>query len=300
MNKTCTRTFAAAILLTCGTSLFADTQDAGFVEDTGAALRIEAGDELRVVSQEVPSAVCHLHNGVAPELAADLLIEGVEKFDRLLSALMVGDADFGIIGGEEKPRTIRLLDDLQVDWKTMRAAALSVHDNPNDETSVSLVYGMASDMLEKTYVVLSELEAEYSNPVELLYSDAMLLEVSGRQAMLTQRISYLACRKWSSSADNEYIDLLRTATEQYRFAMQAMQNGAPELGVNPPPTPEIDAALHAVGDDTELVLGKIDTLFETGALSAERAADLYAIMADKMHKMEKIAHLYAEYSKRVY
>ncbi|MEL6838642.1 MAG: type IV pili methyl-accepting chemotaxis transducer N-terminal domain-containing protein [Pseudomonadota bacterium] len=275
-------------------------QEVGFVEDTGAAIRIEAGDELRVVSQEVPSAVCHLHNGVAQELSAELVIEGIEKFDRMFNALMNGDPDFGIIGGEERARTLRLMEELSGLWIPVRDAAYAVHNNPADTAAVSVVYTSASDLLDKTSVLLSELEAEYSNPVELLYEDAMLLEVSGRQAMLSQRISYLACRKWSGSADDEYIGLLRTAASQYDFAMQALQNGAPELGIKPPPTEEIALALQTVADDSALIREKMSSLFDDGTLTPDRAADLYTILADKMHKLEKIAHLYAEYSKRVY
>lgn len=244
-----------------------DMLDANFVEDTGAALRIEAADEMRVVSQEVPAAVCHLHNGVAPELSAELLVEGVTKFDRVLNALLNGDAEFGIIGGEERSRTIRYLEDLQVSWIDLRTSALIVYDDPADTAAVAAVYEMASMMLEKTSVVLSEIEAEYTNPVELLYADVLLLEVSGRQAMLTQRLSYLACRKWSGSADDAYIELLKTASGQYGFAMQAMLNGAPELGINPPPTEEIATALQSVAADSDLIQEKLGSLYETGCWS---------------------------------
>ena len=274
--------------------------EVGFVEDTGAAIRIEAGDELRVVSQEVPAAVCHLHNGVASELSAELIIEGVEKFDRMMNALLNGDTELGIIGGEERGRTIRLLVELQTSWDELREAALAVHEDPTNTDAVALVYTMATPMLEETSRMLSDLEAQYANPVELLYADAMLLEVAGRQAMLTQRLSYLACRKWSGSSDANYIEMLKTAAAQYDFAMNAMMNGAPDLGISPPPGQEIADALQAVSADSGLIKQKISSLIGTGVLDADRAEALYVILADKMHKMEKIAHLYALNSRRVY
>ncbi|MDX8354699.1 type IV pili methyl-accepting chemotaxis transducer N-terminal domain-containing protein [Cognatiyoonia sp. IB215182] len=307
-NKTALRTIVAtaflaapgAVLAEGATSLLARFQQIGFVEDTGAAIRIEAGDALRTISQEVPAAVCHLHNGVAPEMSAKLLREGLDNFDVMADALLNGNPDFGIIGGEQRAKTRRLIEEVKVSWAPLKEAGEQVLANPADESAVEVLYSTASDMLDQTYYLLSELEGEYANPVELLYSDALLLEVAGRQSMLSQRISFLGCLVWSGAADETYIDLLNTAAGQFKFGMAAMQNGAPELGIQPPPTPEIAAKLEYMSSDFDVISGHLVTIMETGALAPDNAETLYEILADKMYTMNDVAHLYAIYSKRVY
>lgn len=271
-----------------------------FVEDTGAANRIEAGDILRTVSQEIPSAVCHLHNGVSTDTSIALLNEGVAKFDLMMDALMNGNSALGIIGGEERRKTRVLMEEIQTIWEPFRASAISVRENPADNQSLGVIYDHATKLLELTSLLLSELEGEYANPVELLQSDVMLLEVAGRQSMMTQRMSYLACRVWSGSADDAYIADLGTTAQQFNFAMTAMRNGMPEVGINPPPTEEIASLLEVAASDWDVVTGHLDAISATGNPGEAVTSELYEMLADKMHKMEEIAHLYAEFSKRVY
>lgn len=282
------------------TSLPRQLQQIGFVDDTGAAIRIEAGDALRTVSQEVPAAVCHLHNDVAPELSAKLLREGLDNFDLMVNALLNGDPNFGITGGEERPKMRRLIEDVKASWEPLRIAGEQILANPSNEAAVEVFYANASDMLDQTYYLLSELEGQYTNPVELLYSDAMLLEVSGRQSMLSQRLSYLSCLVWSGAADETYVDLLNTAAGRFKFAMGALQNGAPELGIQPPPTEEIADKLDYMSEDFDVLSEHLVTVMNTGTLQQEAAAALYTILADKMYTMNEVAHLYATYAKRIY
>ncbi|MEJ6403235.1 type IV pili methyl-accepting chemotaxis transducer N-terminal domain-containing protein [Yoonia sp. 2307UL14-13] len=273
---------------------------AQFVEDTGAANRIEAGDILRTVSQEVAAAVCHFHNGVAPDLSEKLLNEGIGKFDVMLDALLNGNENLGIVGGEERRKTIALLEQVGASWQPTRDAALGVIAEPTDTSAVNVVYGSATTLLDQTYLLLSELEGEYANPVELLQADVMLLEVSGRQSMLTQRLSYLACRAWSGTADANYKETLATTLSQFDFAMGALRNGMPEMGIMPPPTDEIADLLERAAADWTVIEGHIATMNDADIADTETADALYRMLADKMYTMEEVAHQYALYSKRVY
>lgn len=271
-----------------------------FVTDTGASNRIEAGDVLRTVSQEIPSAVCHLHNGVAPETSVKLMNQGIAKFDLMLDALINGNEAIGIVGGEERRKTMVLLEELETLWQPVRAASLAVQNDPTDVAALNVVYDNASLMLDKTYYLLSELEGQYANPVELMQSDVMLLEVSGRQAMMSQRISYLACRKWSGAVDADYVEALKTSMQQFGFGMNALRNGMPEVGINPPPTEAISLLLDQAAADWDVVSRHVETISQTGAIDDAGATELYELLADKMYKMEEVAHLYAEYAKRIY
>lgn len=271
-----------------------------FVEDTGSANRVVAGDVLRTVSQEIPSAVCHLHNNVASGTSAELLMEGVGKFDLMLDALINGNEDLSIIGGEERRKTKTMLEDLQSAWGPFREAALKVHNDPSDKVALTIVYDNASAMLDQTYALLTEIEAQYANPVEFMQSDVMLLEVAGRQAMMTQRMSYLACRQWSGAATDNYVEELRTTADRFDFAMNAMRNGMPEVGIKPPPTDEIASLLDEAASDWSIITGHLDVISTSDDPGDDVTTDLYELLAVKMHKMEEVAQLYTEFAKRDY
>ena len=222
---------------------------ASFVDDTGAANRIIAGDLLRTLSQEIPAAVCHLHNDIDVEEATALLASSVARFDATILALLNGNESMGIIGGETRRKTIAELENLIVDWAPIHDAALAVITDPTDATAAAIVYGSTDTMFEKTYHLLSNLEGEYAIPTEVLQADIMLLEVSGRMAAMTQRMAYEACRIWSGETSDELVSDLEMTVQVFEASMNALRGGLPELGIQPAPTPEISAGLDDVASD---------------------------------------------------
>jgi hypothetical protein len=271
-----------------------------FVEDTGSANRIIAGDFLRTLSQEIPAAVCHIHNGIDVAEATELLTGSIAHFDAVTQALLNGNDAMGIVGGETRRRTVGELEALSDAWKPVHDAALNVLADAADADATAIVYGSADYMLEKTYHLLSELEGEYANPVELLHSDMMLLEVSGRMAAMTQRMAYEACRVWSHEGSDELIADLGKTIGIYEASMNALSNGMPELGIMPPPTPEIAASLEVVADGWTTIRGYLDTVVSGEEVSVAIREDLYHQLAVKLHKVEEIEVLYQTFSKRVY
>ncbi len=271
-----------------------------FVEDTGAANRIIAGDLLRTLSQEIPAAVCHLHNSVDVAEATELLSVSIAKFDAVTQALLHGNEAMGIIGGEQRRKTIVELEALIATWEPKRDAAMAILADPSDAAAAQIIYDSADPMLDKTYHLLSELEGEYSNPVELLQSDLMLLEVSGRMAAMTQRMAYEACRVWSDDGSPDVIAKLDESVSIFEASMSALSNGMPSLGVAAPPTPEIASNLESVAADWNILSGYIDQIRTEADVSMEVREDLYHRLAVKLHKVEELEELYQNYSKRVY
>lgn len=271
-----------------------------FVEDTGAANRIIAGDLLRTLSQEIPAAVCHLHNNVDVAEATELLTKSVTSFDTVTLALLNGDEAMGIVGGETRRKTIVELEALIATWEPKRDAALAVLADPTNAAAAEVVYASADEMLDKTYHLLSELEGEYANPVELLQSDMMLLEVSGRMAAMTQRMAYEACRVWSGDGSADVQAKLDESVSIFEASMGALSNGMPSLGIAAPPTPEIASILEDVSEDWGILSGYLDQVRSDTDVSLEVREDLYHRLAVKLHKVEELEELYQNYSKRVY
>lgn len=270
-----------------------------FLEDTGTANRIVAGDLLRTLSQEIPAAACHLHNGVAIEEATDLLTTSIAKFDSVTLALLNGNEAIGIIGGETRRKTIVELEMLIAEWQTVRDAATTLLANPTDTDAAEIVYDSSKAMYEKTYHLSTELEAEYANPAEILQSDVMLLEISGRMASMTQRMAYEACRIWSGGTTDYFVKDLTETMDVFFASKVALRSGLPALGIQPAPTPEIAAGLDDITADWKVLSGYLNQVIAGEDVSVELREDLYHELAVKLYKVEAVEVLYQNYTKRV-
>ncbi|MCK0095797.1 type IV pili methyl-accepting chemotaxis transducer N-terminal domain-containing protein [Yoonia sp. F2084L] len=275
-------------------------QQLEIITDSGSSNRIVAAALLRTLSQEIPAAACHLHNGVNVEEAKAELSYSVAKFDAVALALLNGNEAMGIIGGETRFRTVAELEALMAEWVPIHDAAIAVLEDPTNRQPVDVIYDATDIMLEKTYHLLSEIEAEYSNPVELLQSDVLLIEVSGRMAAMTQRMAYEACRAWSGEGSEELIAELKKTIGIYEASMDALINGLPSLGVQPAPTAEIAESLTAADEDWSIIRGLLDRVIAADDLSVEERTDLYHRLVVKVHKVEEIEEMYQDYSKRIY
>ena len=272
---------------------------ASFVEDTGSAERIEAGDLLRVYSQQVAAAACFYYNDVDRDLSVSLLNEARSGFDVHMAALRNGDENLGIIGGEERRKTLVKIDDVQAVWEDMAQAVDALLVASDDTAAVEVIKNLNMVLFEKTDTLLAELEGQYSNPVEIVQADVLTLEIVGRQAMMTQKIAKNVCKVWSGRDTPEVREQLTSALGIYELSLSALINGMPEVGLRPAPTEEIAAGLSDVLSDWTEVRPTVDTIL-AGSTSQEDLAYLFQHMAEEMHKLEEITHQYVVHSKHDY
>ena len=272
----------------------------GFVEDLGAADRIEAGERIRTLTQKLGSAACHLHAEVDVEVSEKILNAGVAEFDKLIDALEFGDESLHIIGGEEKPRMLRHIASLRKEWAVVRPAYKLIKADHQDREALEVIFDETNKMLKAASILVAELEGEYTNPTELLQSDMLLIEVSGQQAMATQRLSFEACRIWSGHGNEKDREELKQYTAQFEFAVKALLTGQPQLGLMPAPNAAIADKLTKAVSDWDDIRWKLENLAENSSISTEEATKLCRILFKKMAVMEKVSHMYVEHSRRVY
>lgn len=292
-----------AMTLTTGVALTpamgAGIYDAGFVADTGAADRIEAGERLRTLTQALGSAACHLQAGVDTDASARILTEGQAEFERLMTALEQGDTDLHILEAETHPRVLRLLAALRDEWNVVRPAYDQIKST-SDDAALATVFTETNKMLTVADKLVAELEGQYTNPTELLQSDMLLIEVAGKQAMASQRLSFEACRVWSGHGTDKDRDELRQYSAQFEFAVKALLDGAPQLGIAPAPNAMIQKSLSQAISNWDEVRWKLENLSAESEISTDEATKLCRVLYGKMAKMQKIAHMYVEHSRRIY
>lgn len=265
----------------------------------GAAERLAAADRLRTLSQEIPSAACHLHGGIDVEGSRKLLDEAHHQFGTLLNALEFGDESVGIIGaetGRKQLADLKLLNDL---WVGIDQAIMVLFDDPHATESLAHIKAQNMELYDKSDLLLTLMIEEYGNPTEMIMADAIMLDIAGRLAMLTQRIAKEACEIWSGNRSEERLAALTTSRQQFEVGVTALHDGMPQLGIVPAPTPEIRVALEEVIVDWAIVSDHLEAVIEDVATD-EMKTDLYTRLNKKMYKMEDTIGLYVVHSRHQY
>ncbi|MEM7710891.1 MAG: type IV pili methyl-accepting chemotaxis transducer N-terminal domain-containing protein [Pseudomonadota bacterium] len=270
-----------------------------FVEDPGAAERLEAADRLRTLSHEVGAAACHLAGGVTPDVSRRLMIEAKLDFIRIIAALRHGDEGLRIRGVETDQGILADLAVLDAEWAITEEAVRSLMEDPSDGPALSTIKAESERLYETSNHLFSELNEEYTRPFDLLMVDALQLDIVGRQAMLTQKMSKEACEIWTGNRAEDRLTALIDSKGTFELGLRALIDGMPQLSLPPAPTPEIRDGLELVLADWEIVQGHMALVREDAIGEAEKA-DLFARLNDKMYKLESLVHMYTLFSKHDY
>lgn len=273
---------------------------AQLVDDIGASERVEAAALLRVLTQEVSSAACHMTKGVDTEQSRKLLIESKTNFTVFLDALQHGNPSLNIIGTEERRKTVMMIEDIRTKWAPLHNAAVRLLDDQSDLDALALIKANNEEVLAATYDLTSEIAGQYSNPAELLQADVMLLDFAGRQALLTQKMAKIACEIWAGNRGDDRKELLNKTMQTYDLTLTALHDGMPAVGLLPAPTPEIDAALLHARESWTVIKGELQDLMASDVVSDESKILLYTHLNEAMYEMEEIEHMYVTYSKHKY
>ena len=274
--------------------------DVSFAEDTGEVARIESAEYLRTYTQEVASAACFLYNDIDTGLSSELLRESRVGFEKRLNALIHGNEELGIIGGEQRRKTALKLTKIGEEWAPIADAIDALLADPGNSQAVDVIKAKNMDLFEMTDIIVSDIEAQYANPAIIVQADVLLLEIVGRQAMMTQKIAKDACKVFTGDQSQEVKDLLQGSVQIYEASLDALLNGMPSLGIQPAPTPEIAEQLTAIQSDWATVRPIVDTLVQGGSVDRETQVYLFKHMVEEMVRLEELSHAYVQHSKYIY
>ena len=239
---------ATALVAFAGTAVADETKPirAAFVEDIGAQERINFSGKLRMLSQRIPSAACHLAKGIDTEGASQLLKGATAEFEKILTGLEFGDADLKIVGEESKRKTLSQIHDLRSKWEPMKAAAEAMIAGESSKANLDLILSENMVVLGSAKVLVSDLVAQYSDPASMLQSQSMVIDISGRQRMLTQKMSKESCMIAAGFGTGETVGQLQGTMAMFETSLVALMHGMPDAGIMPPPNGEISSGLNTV------------------------------------------------------
>lgn len=294
----------AAIALMLGTSAIAENHlspdqlvQVNFVEDAGGSQRIDNAGKLRMLSQRIPAAACNLNAGIAPEQSKALLDGAIAEFDKILAALTFGDETLGIYGAEDRRRTTRVIEELQKKFAPMHAALDDSVEGVPQDAAIQVIADHNMEVLEMAKLLVVEVSGEYANPVALLQSDVIAIDIAGRQRMLTQKASKEICFILSGVNASASQEVLGSTVNTFEVSLNALRNGMPEVGMQPAPNDEIAQGLDQVKEDWNMIKGHVDAVMAGDTLSPEDRAAVFIGLNKTMADMNSVVGLYSDASK---
>ncbi len=268
---------------------------AAFDNEESANERIDLSGKLRMLSQRIPAAACHMAAGIEPESSIKILNASVAEFEKILAALEFGDADLNIGSAEERRLTIAKIHEAREIWMPFKAAAVAVAEGENSDGNLDVVLSQNLNLLSTAQSLVSEMIEQYSNSPSTTQAYLFLVDIAGRQRMLTQKMSKESCML--VSGDDAAAKDLQGTIQMFEVSLEALRFGMPELGIRKPPTPAIYEGLGDVLSEWKTVKPSLETVLSDPTLNEVAAAEKFNALNATMATMNAVVELYVEASK---
>ena len=269
------------------------------VESDGAD-RIRIAGQLRTLTQQVAAASCALTSGIAEDEAHDVLETATQQFDRYIVALKDGDEELHILHPETRRMTIEDIDHVKEEWDTIHGAIESILIDGHDVESAHIIDDHNLKLLELTSILASDISAQYAHPFEISAADAMMIEIAGRQRMLTQKMAKDACEVWTGyHAEEARIDLAETM-QIFETSLRALRYGMPEAGLQPAPNATIEADLDHLLERWEVIKANEQILVDGGELNTEQKTEIFHDLEVELAELDHLLVDYKEYAERAH
>lgn len=268
-----------------------------FLEDIGASQRIDFSGKLRMLSQRVVAAGCNYAADIDPANSGPILEAATTEFEVIVDALEFGDPGLGIIGQEERRKTLVGLSKLRELWAPAAVSAELIGAGAGTPEVVATFADQSAPLLNMAKLMVSEISAQYSDPTALLQADALIIDIAGRQRMLAQRMSKNVCLIASGLNVEVATAELTGAAQMFDTSLFALRNGMAEAGIKPPPNDEIAAGLDVVIADWTALQRIVNMVLAGEPLDAEQRSIMFNGSNVMTGHMNTVVGMYSEASK---
>ena len=263
-------------------------------DQENAQERINFSGKLRMLSQRIPSAACHLSRGIDTDGSKALLVGAAAEFEKILTALEFGDTDLNIQNAETRRMTLAKIHELHEKWTPLKNAADAVAGGTATDAEFSYILTENMPVLAAAQLVVEELVQQYSNPNAVTRASLMLVDISGRQRMLTQKVSKETCILGGDNQTPETLSDIEGTIRIFEASLEALRFGMPAVGVGPPPNPEISAGLEGVLADWQSVRPLLSDILAGDALSDAANVQKFQGLNTTMANMNTVVGMYGQ------
>ena len=277
------------------TSFLAIVPAAVSAQDVGASERVNFSGKLRMLSQRVAAAACNYGAGVESDGSLAVLVGAQKEFIQITNGLEFGDAELNMNGEETRRKTIRAIHNLHEEWNAMSDAIDNIVNAADVDANVKYINEHNMAVLSHAKVLVSEISGQYSNPFEMQQANALLVDYSGRQRMLTQKMSKESCQVWSGNADAS--EALKGTMQMFEVTLVALRSGNANAGIRPAPNANIGAGLTDIWEDWVALKPTLEKAVANEIVDPAQRADVFAKLNVMLRDMNAVVGLYTIFGK---
>jgi len=266
-------------------------------KDIGASERVDLSGRLQMLSQRIAASTCSLEAGVEPSISKGIMAGSADEMDRIMKALRNGNPLMKVIGVEKDPRVINSINTVDENWTPVRQVIDDLHRSGETQEALATIQEWNVPYFDYASLLVSEISAQYSNPADLLQRDAILVDLAGRQRMRTQMMLKQACETWMGRAAPD--ELIKTIGV-FERTLDALLNGASDVGIAKAPTPALAKALNEVKDDWGQIKPVMASITQGAELSKDGRTMLYLNLNEMLIKSNGIVAGYTKHAKHAY
>jgi len=268
-----------------------------FVQDNGASERINFSGKLRMLSQKIVATSCYAQAGIAPEMSRASLSATTTEFAQILNALEFGNPDLGILGAEDRRRTLAGINKIKELWTPIAVLAAKVEVGTGTLDDVSAIAAQSAPLLDIAERLVVQISGQYTGQTTVLQTDVFTIDIAGRQRMLAQRISKNICLISAGIDAQSSQAELASAAQDFENALFALRDGMPAAGIVPPPTQAITDGLALVVENWSLASPIVADAFAGFTLDAEKLGIAFQTGNLMTGDMNTVVGLYSDASK---
>ena len=268
--------------------------------DSDGADRINYSGKLRMLTQRVAASSCALSSDISPEENHDILEAATKEFDKIINGLRNGDEDLHILGPETSRTMLHDLDELEAEWALVHKAIDEILIDGHNIEAAHFIDDHNLKLLDLAIVLAADVNAKYADPFELSQADAMMIDIAGRQRMLTQKMAKDACEVWTGYHAQEAKDDLRKTTVIFENSMKALRYGMPEAGIQAAPTPQIEKDLDIILARWDEIRDDLYTLMEGGEIDDAAKVALLKNLNAELVEINHLVYDYRDYAERAH
>jgi hypothetical protein len=272
----------------------AQTVSAAETVEDNAAQRINLSGKLRMLSQRIPSAACHLNQGIDIEGSYALLMNATTEFEDILTALEHGDERLNIQNAETRRKTLARIQELRVLWEPFKSKSEDVIAGTASDVDLTFVLTENLAVLSAAQLLVEELTKQYANPNATTAASLLLIDIAGRQRLLTQKVSKQTCVLGNVADSQEMRDDAMATIGIFDASLEALRFGMPAIGLRPPPNQEIQAGLDGVLADWESVKPLLIDVLDGAELDEQAKIEKFQRLNVTMSNMNTVVGMYAQ------
>lgn len=235
----------------------------------GGKARVNRSASLRTLTEAVASASCRVNGGIETEIAQNQLSYLRADFDRIIDGLVNGSPALGMPGAEQRGRTLNELRETAALWEPLDMAAQKLASGVGTSADAATIGNGFAELFEQTELSAAVVAGQYTDPSQLLQSDATVLNFAVRQRALAYRMTRAMCELATNTASADTLQELTASVDFFQQTLLALRDGFPGAGINPPPNDAVRSSLESTYQLWQNQRGIFDAALDGQTPSAE-------------------------------